>query len=224
MIQQIAVYDESGAQVGMTFPKRAKQLVGKQRAIWHDDEHTAIFLLPEVKTEDALDDESVDAEHDAPKDAEPAYKESDDLLLYLAKKNVKEKKRLIWLIVAYIIAMPLVYAFYVNNVRASLHPQYRSIMSITDFADETIPMLIETFMLEDAVSVLHAIAVTYTPPGWYFVRGLWTAWTVWIVVGIARQAAKHFWLQRKKAGRDPVNEEYQRLKGMVSDGVAVARF
>ena len=47
MSQQITVLDESMAKIGTAFPRRAKQLVNKNKARWSDETHTEIILLEE---------------------------------------------------------------------------------------------------------------------------------------------------------------------------------
>ena len=47
MSQQITVRDESMAKVGVAFPRRAKQLINKNKARWVDETHTEIVLLGE---------------------------------------------------------------------------------------------------------------------------------------------------------------------------------
>jgi len=50
LIQQIIVNDANRVRVGSTFPRRAKQLVSKDRAAWLDQAHTEI-ILTSSKTE-----------------------------------------------------------------------------------------------------------------------------------------------------------------------------
>ena len=45
-MQQIIVNDENHVKIGNTFPRRAKQLVSKQKAKWLDTAHTEIILMP----------------------------------------------------------------------------------------------------------------------------------------------------------------------------------
>ena len=45
--QQITVRDEKLEKIGVAFPRRAKQLVNKQKARWLDEAHTEIVLLSE---------------------------------------------------------------------------------------------------------------------------------------------------------------------------------
>ncbi len=96
MVQRITVINDGGAKIGMTFPKRAKQLINKQRAFWRDETHTAIRLLPEIKEESEMNNEISDV-----RDIPAVSERSDDLLMYIAKARVKEKERLIKHIAAY---------------------------------------------------------------------------------------------------------------------------
>jgi len=71
--EQITMLDESLAKVGVTFPRRAKQLVNKQRAYWLDETHTTIVLL----SADALDAKTDETVIDYTKDTKPAAGEDD---------------------------------------------------------------------------------------------------------------------------------------------------
>jgi len=207
MIKQLAVYDEHGAQVGMTFPKRARQLISKQRAVWHDDAHTAIQLVPETKIdiplEEYLDD---DMEYEA------ELTQSDDLLLYLAKQNVKQKRRLIKHVIAYIVSWPLVSLFYeaiLVNTAHSSYPQWRRIMQQFDRVRWYLSTNQQVANLE---AELTRFFNNLNHPIIYVVIGAMIAWGVWIFAS----AVKWFAVRRRrnlyKTKADPVQREYQRLK------------
>jgi len=46
MENKIILYNSSGAKIGETYPRRAKQLINQQRAMWTDDTQTAIRFAP----------------------------------------------------------------------------------------------------------------------------------------------------------------------------------
>jgi len=210
VIQQVAVFDKSGAQVGKTFPKRAKQLVSKQRALWHNDEHTAIFLLPEDDNPEATMKE-LEVE---------ATTESDDLLLYIARKNVSQRRNLIKHVVVYLIALLVLTVIYFNFIESAQHPRYRTIRTAIRVLDNSPP----TSSVNETSHFLNTMLVTYSPPDWYYVRGLTTAWSIYIFVRVVRYATRNLNFSGfRKTKRDPVKQEYYRLKGMVSDGMVVAK-
>lgn len=96
MIQQITIYNKTGEKIGITFPKRAKQLVNKQKAQWADELHTKIYLISAESQEDnnKLSDKSqLDNSYD------------DEKLLELAVKKVKRQNRLICHLVIYILSL-----------------------------------------------------------------------------------------------------------------------
>ena len=107
----IILYDENHERVGETYHRRAKQLVKSGRAYWLEEGHSlrlASYLSadPPIKEEVPIMSESVFNNNgiapDEPKATPPEA--SNDLLMYLARKNVAEKKSLFRHVVAYIIA------------------------------------------------------------------------------------------------------------------------
>jgi len=214
MINQVAVYDDSGAQVGMTFPKRAKQLVSKQRAVWQDDEHRSIKLLADTIEGDTT---------------APSPEESDDLLLYLARKNVREKRNILRHTAAFIVALTILIFFY-TNFGNTLHPSHNSLMSTSNRLETALTGHVNPTAIrpvEDAINWLQTIATTYSSPIWYLVFGAVLTWGGWIAIQYSKRAIRHFGLRRgpkpKKVKVDPVALEYQRLKNLATDGVPVAR-
>ncbi|MDR2751729.1 MAG: hypothetical protein LBC41_13810 [Clostridiales bacterium] len=59
MTKRVNILDEKLMPVGLTFPRRAKQLVAKDKATWFNDEHTAI-LLSSAKPESCEKTEGAD--------------------------------------------------------------------------------------------------------------------------------------------------------------------
>jgi len=220
MVQQLAVYDESGAQVGMTFPKRARQLISKQRALWHDDSHTAIKLLPEPNEEVAMD---VHQEDDLDKSKEAVgFAGSDELLMYIAKKNVKEKKNLIKHIIAYILSWPIIVVFYEAVISNTNHPSAESWNRATRAVEAArIQNLNATahLSISDAQRAMQAHLNSLTHPIMYIIIGVMIAWGVMILASIVKRIIAYRIQRVSKAKRDPVQMEYQRLKGLSTNKI-----
>jgi hypothetical protein len=113
MEPEITVYDEKNNQIGKTFARRAKQLVGKGRAIWMDDNRRAVILA------DGADVSEVYASNggmmvDLREDREEAEPEgpSDELLRRMAKERVHRKKALKWHILGIIFTALFVFIFF----------------------------------------------------------------------------------------------------------------
>jgi len=221
VIQQLTVYDQHGAQVGMTFPKRARQLVSKQRALWHDDTHTSIRLLPEDKAEAAHDEDF------AKDDTQKAFVTpgSNDLLLYLAKKNVREKRNLVRHVLAYIAVWPVIMMFYIGFLANTRHPFYHWLIEANRLLGEFSTFRTLSWHSYDAIWAVNNLAYSHTHPLWYVILGVMLAWGVWIAARVVKRVANSRRHARfKKARPDPVQLEYQRLKDMAADGVVTAKF
>ena len=212
MVQQLAVYDESGTQVGMTFPKRARQLINKQRALWHNDTHTAIRLLPDIK-EEALMDEYLNDDIDM--DEPPSPTVSDDLLLYLAKKNVREKRNLSKHAVAFIAAWPLIGIFYAAVIEGARHPQHRRLGTLRWQVDT-----LREYVSVDGMWILDDVSRWgqslfehhLTHPIMFMIFGAMIAWGAWIVTRAVKMRAATRHSHKRRYKPDPVQMEYQRLK------------
>ena|GEM_PF-4274893 len=76
MEQQITVFNENDEQTGVTFIRRAKQLVKKERAEWLNEECDSIRLL---SLEEETQDEFM----------------TDESLLVLARNRVKERRKIV---------------------------------------------------------------------------------------------------------------------------------
>jgi len=118
------VYDQNNQRVGDTYPRRAKQLVLKGRAIWQEDNPAAIRLvdmlsiadteednqmeiLENMKSDETvINDESFQSEQEIHTESNTSPKApSIDLLMYLAKQNVNRRYNLI----RHIILLPVVF-------------------------------------------------------------------------------------------------------------------
>ena len=115
-MDKIAVYDNEGRRVGSTYPRRAKQLVMKQKAVWQDVNHKGISLVDMLDSANYEEDKHMEADNTievkegalASEMGEAAEElavsvdveeisvktPSEDLLMYLAKQNVKKRHNL----------------------------------------------------------------------------------------------------------------------------------
>ena len=110
----IILYDENHERVGETYHRRAKQLIKSGRGHWLEEGHSMMLTSylsadPPTKEEVPTMTESVynnnGIAHEEPKAPTSA---SNDLLMYLAKQNVAQKKSLIRHVVAYAIAWAVI--------------------------------------------------------------------------------------------------------------------
>lgn len=211
MVQQLTVYDESGAHVGMTFPKRARQLINKQRALWHNDEHTAIRLLP-----DAKEDTTMDAYLDEDLDETIGVTGSDELLLYLARKNVREKRNLLRHVLAYIATWPMIGIFYAAIIESTRHPSYWRLRQLgwqVENLREYVPIESQ-WILSDIYSWGQRTIDSLLHPIMLIIFGIMIAWGAWILYRVVKRRTATSRVRVRKLKPDPVQLEYQRLKDM----------
>ena len=97
MHEKITVFDESNREAGKTFYRRARQLVAKGRAAWLDEGRTSLRLIsrPDKETA-AMKYDTINIESEKHE------------LLFAAKSNVRRKRSLVWHIIAFIVAAPLI--------------------------------------------------------------------------------------------------------------------
>ena len=93
---KITLYDADNKRIGETFTRRARQLVKQQRAMWTDENHTAIRFLPDA-AEDWEADEAWEAvTPPGPEKAKPAESDDDAMLYTLARKRISTRRRMFW--------------------------------------------------------------------------------------------------------------------------------
>lgn len=226
LIQQVVVIDENGTQIGMTFPKRAKQLINKQRALWHDEAHTTICLLPEMKEDTILENDFTNR-MSAGVEKTIGYAEDNNLLLFLAQKNVTERKNLIKHIMAYVATGIVVVFLYASFFVNSVHPFSSEAWNAIRYLDEIRPLIPESYIgnIDEVDWFINYSTNNYTHPLWYIILGVMFAWGGWITVNVVKRAIRYYMPKfLKKAKPDPIILEYQRLKNMVSDGMAIEKF
>ncbi|MDR2182669.1 MAG: hypothetical protein LBE55_00685 [Clostridiales bacterium] len=111
MEPEITVYDDKNNQIGKTFARRAKQLVGKGRAIWTDDNRRAVILADGTDVSEVYAPNGGVPTVDLREEAETVGP-SDDLLLHLAKERVRRKKAMKWHIGGIISAALFIFVFF----------------------------------------------------------------------------------------------------------------
>ena len=103
-MDKVAVYNCDNVEIGKTYERRARQLVIKNKASWLDENRSAIRLTDRREMEDepmdvysnnggiyAHDEAAVTALDD----------KNSELLMYLAKRNVRARKDLLMHVIAY---------------------------------------------------------------------------------------------------------------------------
>ena len=134
-MRKITVFDLNNQLIGDTFPRRAKQLVRGERARWLNDRLDSICLvenitsdkedsLMEVSGNNMFSSKNIESTHTGPEDinASPAIFEAcdstdetgQDLLMYLAKRNIRLRYNLIRHIILWPAAL-LFLAFITNG-------------------------------------------------------------------------------------------------------------
>jgi len=188
MKPEITILDENKEVVGVTFLRRAKQMVSKNRAMWQDDTQTVICLIPTKNEEELqMDNEVVAMLHieeieKAQQNEEVLQNEErSELLIHLAERNILYKKGTVRQILLFPITFLLV-IFLVDNRTISLN--------------------------------------------FYFVIGIFFAWGMYIANRtriVVTPVLKAFFrsLRRNKKPKDPVELEYQRLKALNEEQLAV---
>jgi len=187
------------------------------RAIWLEEGHT-LQLTPEsdiltpaiIEEETEMDEKITNGKAEAY--SSDHTEESDDLLMYLAKKNVREKRNLGWHALAFIIAFIVVGMLFGANT-GSRHPMSGWARDAAWNLETTIPHIPENYAWPayDAIQVIENIVHNYTPPILHMLSGALLLWGAWIIVC----AAKIFRRKNKSAKPDPVLLEYKRLKDTI---------
>ncbi|MCL2855688.1 MAG: hypothetical protein FWE21_08725 [Defluviitaleaceae bacterium] len=97
-MDKVVIYDQNKNIVGETFPRRAKQLVLKERAMWLNE--NAITLLNAQEEEKMENNQYIDLRETA--ETPPHHPApSEDLLMHLAKRNIRKRKELLVHIAAF---------------------------------------------------------------------------------------------------------------------------
>jgi len=219
---KITVFDESNAEIGQTYPRRAKQLVTKGRAVWQDDRQRAIRMTPKE-----ADKETMKMEHDFIDNEE---------LMQTAKSNVRLKRSLICHLIAFLIAAPLIFAFFDGFMVSSVgrytytavenHTIVSSLRELNTMAfqfshvgdtaasaiiAQATSDLVNSFSLADLEQMGSQVITHATPTFdavWYFVWGAYFAWGVFIL----SRLVVYFLPKIRHREQRQVSAEYSRLK------------
>ena len=116
MEPEIIVYDDKRNQMGKTFARRAKQLVGKGRAVWMYDSQRAIILAAGVDVSEVYASNDGGCYVDLrPESEELGLHEAasdDDMLRHLARARVRRKKALRWHVAGVFGASNFIFVFF----------------------------------------------------------------------------------------------------------------
>jgi len=221
----ITLYNQQREKVGETYPRRAKQLVRNGRATWLE-ESVALQLKMEsppiasIKEEKTMTDEDMYPTNGSPRtDIHPLdYTEDDDLLMYIARKNVQDKRNLTRHLAGFIAASLALFILFGISASGS-HRLARTAQWHRNTTDTIIMSPdFETFRYEteiwDIYHFLHAVT-NLVHPIWVFTLGLMVAWGGWILTRLAKCVVGK--LRKRDANRpkpDPVAVEYKRLKSL----------
>ncbi|MDR2166527.1 MAG: hypothetical protein LBE35_01575 [Clostridiales bacterium] len=108
-MDKIKVFDKNNEMIGETFARRAKQLVLKGRATWANPENSAIRLLEANKKEEIMTNNGyIDLRDEAAETTPKPSKPGEDLLMYIAKRNVAARRDLIFHVAAFPIAFVII--------------------------------------------------------------------------------------------------------------------
>ena len=205
--------------MGTTYPRRAKQLVRNGRAVWLEEGQTLqLTAEPDstppvtIEEEAQMDDKMYPTNGKAKTYTSDHTEESDDLLMYLAKKNVREKRNLGWHVLAFIIALIILGTLFgVNHTHS--HPmssQIRGAINNVQSIQSYVPVD-SLWHVGNAIGAMERVMFSHIPSVLYMLSGALILWGAWIVV----RAAKIFRRKKKSAKPDPVLLEYKRLKDTI---------
>lgn len=232
-MEHITLYNQRREKVGETYPRRAKQLVRSGRATWLE-ESIALQLTTDtpppatIKEEIIMSDEDIYSTNGSPKNvAQPSdCTEDNDLLMYLARKNVRKKRNLIRHFAAFVAASLVLLILFELSAAGShriarlANWQYDNVNTMMGSphleASQSDQLMEMRWFLEDTMRLVNPI--------WVFILGVMAAWGGWILTHIVIRIARKFRMgSTKKPKPDPVAIEYVRLKKMVSDGMVIEK-
>jgi len=238
MSEKITVFDEKNVMVGQTFMRRAKQLVAKGRAAWLDDSQTSICLTSKeailLEGEDEMEHKTTGHDYD------------DSALLHMAKRNVRQRRILLCHILAFVLAVSAFLLIHEivqgnttrvhdSNILWHWDNMWREVNSIDELRIEALSrghtvdgilvpqlsdihnnlsMSISTF---GHMTYFEGFYQSSSHPVWFFMWGIYLAWFIFILFLLFRYIAPR--IKSSSTKRDPVVEEYMRLKRSVSSAV-----
>ena len=125
MEPEITVFDNRNNQIGKTFGRRAKQLVGKGRAVWTDESQRAVILIDGADVSEIYAPNGGSFKDLREDEIWEEMSSDDDLLRNLAKERVRRKKVLGWHVAGIIFAGFFVLIFFAgatNGFRWNVNP------------------------------------------------------------------------------------------------------
>ena len=215
---KIRVFDEHGIEGIATFPRRAKQLVAKGRAVWQDGGRTAIRLKPK-ENEEVLTMEHAKISHDI----------ENEELMRIAKDNVKLKRNLVRHLIIFAVALaflPVLTGLFESRHSAPAQTQLSDegvIAALAELGTMMTTLTIHAPEETDAGAALLHLALAadrlVNPPihfytdqsGQYFIFGAYSAWGLFVLSRLA------LYLAQRERGQ--VSAEYRRLKRGTLDTV-----
>ena len=224
-IKNISLYDHNNKRIGNIYPRRAKQLILKGRAHWLKEGQTLQIIDSSSTTneeETPMIDTNVYPTNGDPMIFDDAMPHTDDLLLYKAKQNVKNRRNLLKHILAFVAAWPILLIFYASTISNMVHSrwwrisnQLQELYNISQYLPEEHYRIINNL----SHTVSGYFRTGHTPGIWYMMMGAMLAWGGWIAVRfikiailpLAKKLRKNV---TKKAKPDPIIQEYNRLKSM----------
>ena len=143
----IVLYDENHERVGETYHRRAKQLVRSGRAVWLEEGQSLILAshpateheaLPPTHKEDFAMTENIYTNNGVALEPPARSEGSNEMLMYLARQNVAQKKNLIKHAVAYLLVWVILIAMPMGVVRpASMRSPFIQRVSGVSFAQNS---------------------------------------------------------------------------------------
>jgi len=112
MEPEITVFDNNRNQIGKTFARRAKQLVGKGRAVWSDDSQRAVILAAGADASEVYADNGGSFKDLRETGVLEETGHSDELLRHMAEERVRRKKALVWHIAGFFATCIFVFMFF----------------------------------------------------------------------------------------------------------------
>ena len=225
-VEPISLYDPSDHMIGRVYPRRAKQLVLKGKAVWLDEDRTLRLItdIPSAKNleeERTVTDDTLYPNNGRPEPPASGGSAPDALLLYQAKQNVRDKKNLIRHTIAFAAVCLLLLVVYEEVVSDAIHPAWRAVDRTVQSLHDVLPYIPEDqwWPVNEATWQLEAsYTYNYVPNVWYVFVGALLAWGGWILFRFIKRAAFKFRAASARKSRpDPVLQEYRRLKNLAAD-------
>ncbi|MCL1997733.1 MAG: hypothetical protein FWG65_03095 [Turicibacter sp.] len=221
----IVLYNSNDERIGNIFPRRAKQLVLKGRAIWLEEGQSVKIAESSTftKEEKSMTDEKLSngTPYEPPYTAVP----HDETLLEQAKKNLAARRNLLKLLAFNILAWVLLLVAYdviftdlshprawqINNAQnhlAEVETQLNAMLNAGTIGQNTFNNL--TSSISNADNALRWVSNTHVSPIFYVLMGVMLMWSAWTAMQIVKYLANSPFRISKR--QDSLTREYHRLK------------